>query len=90
MLINLVSQYSSGYQLLDSAQSRKCELIQNYRVERHSPQAIWGIKKFPQEWQDFHATSIRKKDGGGQWQFHKKIPESFPFPWSSHDKKNEE
>jgi 23S rRNA (cytosine1962-C5)-methyltransferase len=87
MVTNLISSFSSGYQLIDSALSRKCEIIENIKVERHSPQAIWSIKKFPKEWNDFHATSIRKKDGGGQWQFHKKIPEPLHFQWESELKK---
>lgn len=81
---NLISTYASGYQLLDSAEARKCEYIEEYKVERHCPQAIWSIKQQPKAWQDYHATSIRKKDGGGQWQFHKKIPEKFPFTWNSY------
>lgn len=80
---NLISSYYDQYLLLDSASGRKCEQINSYKVERHSPQAIWSLKQHPEKWSDFDASCLRKKDGGGQWQFLKKMPEKFNFAWSS-------
>lgn len=83
---NLTSIFQENYQLIDSANGRKCEQLNNLKIERHCPQAIWSTKLFPQKWSDFDATCIRKKDGGGQWQFLKKIPEKFNFSWTAENK----
>lgn len=83
---NLISNFKEHYLLLDSASGRKCEQIHTLKVERHSPQAIWNHKMHPKKWHDFDATCIRKKDGGGQWQFNKKTPEKIPFSWQADDK----
>lgn len=82
---DLISPSFKDYHLIDSAGGRKCELIAGYRVERHSPQAIWSIKKHPKDWTAPDATCIRKKDGGGEWKFHKKPQDKMICHWESQE-----
>lgn len=68
------AQALSEYQLLDSGEGMKLELIAGIRVQRPSPQAIWKKRLSPDEWMKATSICSRSKDGGGQWQHHKPLP----------------
>lgn len=81
--LSLIASNFSDYKLFDSAECRKCEEISGFKVQRHSPQSIWAYKRHPKLWDNFDAVSIRKKDGGGQWEFKKNPPQNLKFKWLS-------
>ena len=62
------------YRLLDSGDGQKLEEIDNVRVVRPSPQAIWKPRLDQKEWAKATSTCLRTKDGGGQWQHTKTMP----------------
>jgi len=64
---NLTSDNISGYQLLDSGQGKKLEIIAGLTVERPCPQAIWAPRLSEEEWARASSVCIRKSDGGGTW-----------------------
>ncbi len=70
------------YQLLDSGEGMKLELISGVLCQRPSPQAIWKRKLSKDEWAKASSVSARTKDGGGQWQHHKPLPKEM---WLKHE-----
>jgi 23S rRNA (cytosine1962-C5)-methyltransferase len=62
------------YELLDSGEGMKLEIIAGVHVQRPSPQAIWKKRLSPDEWMKATSVCSRTKDGGGQWQHHKPLP----------------
>jgi 23S rRNA (cytosine1962-C5)-methyltransferase len=62
------------YQLLDSGEGMKLEIISGIRVARPSPQSIWKKRLSQDEWLKATSVCSRTKEGGGQWQHHKPLP----------------
>lgn len=83
---NLNATNNSDYQLLDSASGKKVEIIAGLKVERPCPQAIWGKRLKPDAWRDYHGNCIRRKDGGGEWKFHKPLPDKIYYHWQDEQK----
>lgn len=81
--LNLISENIPGYQLLDSGNNKKLEIIGNTLVVRPSPQAIWSPRLSEKEWAKASSVCIRKNDGGGTWQ-HKnnKEPTGDTIKWN--------
>ncbi len=71
MSLDLIAQNSLNYSLIDSGYEKKLEKIGNYLVVRSCPQAIGKPKLSKSEWDAAHAEHVRKKDGGGFWDFKK-------------------
>ena len=44
---------------------------------RPDPQIIWQEKSFPEKWKTAHARYHRSNTGGGNWEYNKKMPESW-------------
>lgn len=72
---------SATYQLLDSGQFQKLEQIGPYRLVRPAPQAIWQTSLPAKIWQAADATYHRSSSGGGQWEFHHHLPESWDIDY---------
>lgn len=74
--MNLITQKHDlkDYQLLDSGEGQKLEVIGGIRVVRPSPQAIWKKKLNEKEWKLATSVCLRTKEGGGEWK-HSKKPE---------------
>lgn len=68
---------SDEYTLLDSGNQQKLERIGEYTVIRPAPQAIWLPQLLPQVWDKADAIYIRSSDGGGQWEWRRKIKRDF-------------
>ncbi|MFN8371024.1 MAG: class I SAM-dependent methyltransferase [Bacteriovoracaceae bacterium] len=86
MSTDLIAHSSSNYSLLDSGHEQKLEKIGNYVVIRSSPQAIGKPKLNKSEWISAYAEHVRKKDGGGFWDFKKNgviNPFSMPLEFES-------
>ncbi len=64
------------YTLLDAGDGMKLERWGEFTLARPDPQAIWP-KGNPRLWKKAHATYQRSSDGGGAWEYHKTVPESW-------------
>jgi len=65
------------YEILDISSGDKLEIWNGYKLIRPDPQVIWDERQFPALWKDAHAKYNRSKLGGGNWDFNKKLPESW-------------
>ncbi len=66
----------NDYKILDAGNGLKIELIKDYTVIRPDSQIIWD-KINPEIWKKVDAIYHRNKEGGGYWQFNKKIDQAF-------------
>ncbi|TGL58014.1 SAM-dependent methyltransferase [Leptospira ognonensis] len=64
------------YQLIDSGDFSKLEMVGGYKLIRSSPSSAYS-KETPKEWNDADAKYVKNETGSGSWNFIKKIPESF-------------
>lgn len=60
------------YQILDAGDGEKLEKWNDVVLRRPDPMAIWPKKKL-ELWDNVDACYHRSKNGGGSWQFNKKI-----------------
>ena len=66
------------YQLLDIGNGEKLERWGNIILRRPDPQAIWPINPANnKEWESADAHYIRSSNGGGNWEFNKRLPEKW-------------
>lgn len=65
----------NGYELLDSGGGRKLERIGPHLLDRQAPQAFWSPTLDRSEWQQAVGVHVRKKTGGGFWQWRDGEPE---------------
>ena len=70
------------YEIIDMANGEKLERWGEIILTRPDPQIIWKEKTYPKEWNKSYARYSRSNTGGGNWQYKKKIPES----WQIHYK----
>ncbi|HLB05637.1 MAG TPA: class I SAM-dependent methyltransferase [Thermodesulfobacteriota bacterium] len=70
-----------GYQLLDSGRESKLERVGPYLLVRPSPQAVWSPSLPEKEWQAADAVYIRSSTGGGNWDFHRRLPEKWEIEY---------
>ncbi|MCW7473299.1 SAM-dependent methyltransferase [Leptospira levettii] len=73
---------TKSYELLDSGDLSKLEIVGGYKLQRSSPTSAYG-KETPEIWKDLHATYIKNDSGSGHWNFQKKVPESFTIEFSN-------
>lgn len=66
-----------GYQLLDSGNQIKLEQLGPYRLVRPSPQAVWPQRLSEAEWRRADGVYVRSNDGGGSWQWKRKVERDF-------------
>jgi 23S rRNA (cytosine1962-C5)-methyltransferase len=67
----------TSYILLDSGNEQKLERIGPYTLVRPSPQAVWRPRLPEHEWQRVDGVYVRSSDGGGSWQWRRKISREF-------------
>ena len=70
------------YEIIDMSNGEKLERWGEIILTRPDPQIIWKEKTYPKEWNKSYARYSRSNTGGGNWQYKKKIPES----WQIHYK----
>ena len=77
-LATIVAEPWDDWALVDSGNGRKLERYGPFRVIRPEPQAMWAPAD--DQWQA-DATFVPASDdeGGGRWQAHRQIPESWPL-----------
>ncbi|MBQ3668852.1 MAG: class I SAM-dependent methyltransferase [Clostridia bacterium] len=64
------------YEVLDTGDGMKLERWGDVILSRPDPQVIWP-KTQPEIWDRAHARYHRSAKGGGEWEFIKKLPESW-------------
>lgn len=72
-----ISNNWKDYEILDMANGEKLERWKNIILVRPDPQIIWTKKTNPEMWKNAHAIYNRSKQGGGAWNYQKKLPESW-------------
>ena len=65
------------YEIIDMANGEKLERWKDIVLIRPDPQIIWQEKSFPEKWKTAHARYHRSNTGGGNWEYNKKMPESW-------------
>ena len=64
------------YELIDSGDFRKLEMVGNQCMIRPCPQAVWEPRLSKSEWQQARDTYLRSSKGGGKW-----AQNSLPEKW---------
>ena len=77
-----VARNWKDYEILDMANGEKLERWGDIYLIRPDPQIIWKSQSFPEKWKNIHAKYQRSSTGGGEWNYKRKIPES----WKIHYK----
>lgn len=65
------------YEIIDMASGEKLERWGNIILIRPDPQIIWNEKTYPEKWKEANARYNRSKNGGGGWQYNKRLPDSW-------------
>lgn len=73
----LVADRWEHYQIIDCGEGEKVEDWNGYRLRRPDPQAIWPWVLERTHRENVHGHYHRSKQGGGEWEFKKKLPESW-------------
>ena len=72
-----VAKNWEDYEILDMANGEKLERWKDVILARPDPQIIWSNKSFPEKWKKTNARYIRSTEGGGHWEYNKKMPNSW-------------
>jgi len=73
--MNQVANHWSDYECIDAGSGEKLERWKDYILRRPDPQAVWPIQGETGLWLKPHAVYSRSHEGGGSWDFKKKLPE---------------
>ena len=73
-----IADHWQDYEVLDTGDGEKLERWKNIVLRRPDPQAIWP-KQEPALWEKADAWYHRSSRGGGEWEFRKKMPETFAY-----------
>ncbi len=69
-----ISNSWEEYECLDAGNGEKLERYGHYILRRPDPQAMWNVLDYS-KWQDVDGFYHRSSEGGGHWEFKRKIPE---------------
>ena len=72
-----VSDKWLDYELIDTADGERLERWGDVTLIRPDPQIIWKCVGEAPEWASAHARYIRSSSGGGEWDYRRKLPESW-------------
>ncbi|MEA5003106.1 MAG: class I SAM-dependent methyltransferase [Christensenella sp.] len=70
----------NDYKVLDTGDGMKLEQWGDIILSRPDPQVIWA-KQRPELWQSAHAEYVRSAQGGGEWNYLKKLPERWTISY---------
>ena len=65
------------YEIIDTSDGEKLETWGGISLVRPDPQIIWKTEKKTPLWNDADGHYHRSSQGGGKWEFKKKLPESW-------------
>lgn len=77
----ILSNDWKDYEILDMANGEKLERWGNIYLIRPDPQIIWKNKSKPELWKKANAHYHRSKTGGGEWEYIKRVPESWQIKY---------
>ena len=72
------------YELIDASGGDRLERWGQNIMVRPDPQAIWETPRTNPLWNSPHARYHRSEKGGGEWEFFKKLPESWTISQDSY------
>lgn len=70
-----VSDEWKDYECLDAGNGEKLERWKNVILRRPDPQAMWPILNMDERWEKADGHYFRSNQGGGHWEFAKKLPD---------------
>lgn len=70
-----ISENWKDYELIDCSDGERLERWGDIFLIRPDPQALWNTPRTNPLWKNAHARYHRSNQGGGSWEFYKKIPE---------------
>ncbi len=70
-----ISDGWKDYEIIDCSDGERLERWGDILLIRPDPQALWNTERKNPLWKKAHARYLRSNQGGGAWQFYKKIPE---------------
>ena len=70
-----------AYQVIDTSDGEKLEIWNGVSLIRPDPQVLWKTPKHNRLWSQADAHYHRSSSGGGKWEFHAKLPESWELPY---------
>lgn len=79
-MLKIADQWKD-YTCLDAGEGEKLEQWQGIILRRPDPQAIWPMDQKNKQWTHADAIYHRSKSGGGSWEYHKKLPESWTISY---------
>ncbi len=77
----ILSTEWKDYEILDMANGEKLEKWGNIYLIRPDPQIIWKDKSKPELWKKANAHYHRSKSGGGEWEYIKRVPDSWQIKY---------
>ena len=69
------------YELLDATNHNRLERWGSTLLIRPDPQVIWKNDETSSLWAKADAVYYRSAKGGGQWNYHKKLPQKWNIRW---------
>lgn len=72
------------YEIIDTADGMKLERWNDIVLMRPDPQIIWKKPSVPKVWKSADAVYHRSKSGGGEWEFSKKLPDSWQIKYKNY------
>lgn len=79
----LIAKDWLDYTLIDCADGQKLEKWGDFTLIRPDPQVIWQEKTNENEWKKADAHYHRSKQGGGSWEYKKKLPEAWQIKYKN-------
>ena len=71
----------NDYELLDASDGERLERWGKYILVRPDPQVIWKSEKNDKRWFNADAYYHRSSQGGGSWEFRRRIPSEWQIEW---------
>lgn len=71
----------ADYRLIDTKDGERLERWGDVILIRPDPQVIWQTAPLTDLWDRADAHYYRSKSGGGQWEYRRKLPESWEIRW---------
>lgn len=71
------------YRLIDTSDGERLESWKGHTLVRPDPQIIWKTERRNPLWKSADAIYHRSQKGGGEWEYRKKLPESWQISYGN-------